>query len=113
MTEKPIKPRMARPRKEIDTSTYSGRFAVRLRALRDKTGMTVTELSVEAGIPASTLQTWEIGQKSPTIEKLPSLAKALGVPIEIQGLAAFSFFRLQSPERLIPACSAAVFACCC
>jgi len=77
----PIKQRMARPRKEIDTSTYSGRFAARLRALRDKKGLTVPELSELSGIPRSTLQHWECGARNAIHEEFPALAKSLGVSI--------------------------------
>ena len=75
----PINRRMSpRPRKQIDTSTYSGRFAVRLRELRDKAGMTVPELAKKTGIPESTLQAWELENRQPTIiERLPELAEAL------------------------------------
>ena len=55
------RPRMARPRREIDTSTYSGRFAARLRALRDKKGLTTRELAEQSGIPKGTLEAWECG----------------------------------------------------
>jgi len=68
-----------RPRKEIDTSTYSGRFAARLRELRDKAGLTTRELAEKTGIPESTLKAWELENRQPTvIERLPELAEVLG-----------------------------------
>ena len=70
---------MPRKRKEIDVSTYSGRFAARLRMLRDKAGMTTKELSEKSGIPAGTLECWESGNRSPVNEEFPALAEALGV----------------------------------
>jgi transcriptional regulator with XRE-family HTH domain len=80
MTDTTSKKKMSpRPRKEIDTSTYSGRFAARLRALRDNAGMTVPELAEKCGIPESTLFHWECGKRSPVNEEFPALAEALGV----------------------------------
>jgi len=70
---------MARPRKEIDTSTYEGRFAERLKALREKAGLTVEELAERSGIPDKTLYKWESGTNSPNIDRFPELAKTLGV----------------------------------
>ena len=72
---------MARPRKEVDTSTYPGRFALRLKALREKTGMSVDELAEESGIPRTTLFNWESSIREPLIGQLPQLAKALGVKV--------------------------------
>ncbi len=69
----------ARPRKEIDTSTYEGRFAARLKMLREKAGLSVDELAEKSGIPVQTLYTWENGSRSPIPETLPNLAEALGV----------------------------------
>jgi transcriptional regulator with XRE-family HTH domain len=70
-----------RPRKVVDTNMYSGRFAVRLRQLRDKAGLTTRELSEQTGIPLSPIQSWDGGRKSPTIDNFPILAKALGVTV--------------------------------
>ena len=72
---------MARPRKEVDTSTYTGRFAVRLKSLREKAGMSVDELAEQSGIPKRTLWNWESGEKIPGIEQFPQLAESLGVTI--------------------------------
>ena len=74
----PITRRMSpRPRKEVDTSTYSGRFAVRLRELRDKQGLSVSQLAEKSGVPKTTIETWEVTKSIPTIEHFPALAKAL------------------------------------
>lgn len=70
---------MARRRKEVDDSTYAGRFAVRLRALREGKGLTVEELAEKTGIPIRTLYTWENCTRSPINEDLPKLAKVLGM----------------------------------
>ena len=72
---------MARPRKAVDTSTYTGRFAERLKMLREKTGMSVDELAEKSGIPTRTLWNWESDTKIPGIDRLPELADALGVTV--------------------------------
>ena len=68
---------MGRKRKQIDTSTYSGRFAARLRELRDKQGLTTREISEKTGIPSGTLECWESGRRSPVNEHFLALAKVL------------------------------------
>jgi len=70
---------MARPRREIDTSTYSGRFAVRLRALREKAGLSVAEVSEMTGIHKKSLYDWESGLREPSLNHYPILAKALKI----------------------------------
>ena len=70
---------MARPRKEIDTSTYTGRFAARLKALRGKTGLTVQEVAERIGVIDKTVYHWETGYTSPKTEQLPILAEALNL----------------------------------
>ena len=70
-----------RPRKEVDTSTYTGRFAERLKKLREKAGMTVEELAEKSGIPKLTLYRWEQAFRTPSFEELPNLAESLGVTI--------------------------------
>jgi len=77
----PIKKNMARPRKEVDTGTYTGRFAVRLRMLREKTGLTVDELAEKTGISRQTLYDWESTKASPPVKELPKLSEHLGVKI--------------------------------
>ena len=74
---------MPRPRKndKIDTSTYSGRFAERLRMLREKEGLTVDELAEKSGIPMITLYTWENGSRSPVNDDLPTVAQALNLNV--------------------------------
>ena len=73
---------VSRNRKVVDTSTYSGRFAVRLRALRDKAGMSVDELAEKSGIPRTTLYNWESGTYKAVIDDpLIAIAEALGVTV--------------------------------
>jgi transcriptional regulator with XRE-family HTH domain len=74
--------RMApRQRKEVDTSTYAGRFAVRLRSLRDKAKLSVPELAEKTGIPRTTLFNWEMGRTAPPLNSYPILAKAYGIKV--------------------------------
>ena len=73
--------KMSRARKEVDTSTYSGRFAVRLRALRDKTGMSADEFAEKHGFNRATYYSWEIGYATPSFDKLPEIAKAFGISV--------------------------------
>ncbi len=69
--------------RQPDHSTYSGRFAARLRELREKTGMTGQEM-VEAvkregyEVKQTTYYNWESGKSEPPLEAFPAIAKALG-----------------------------------
>ena len=72
---------MARPRNPVDTSTYSGRFAARLRMLREKTGMSVEELADKTGVSIATLYSWENGGRSPVNDDLPIVANGLNVSV--------------------------------
>ena len=72
----------AAPKKDPDLSTYSGRFAARLRALRESTGMSGQEFAkalVSAGyqIAERTYYRWETGVAEPPYDALPVLAKLL------------------------------------
>ena len=73
--------RMPKPRKEVDTSTYTGRFAVRLRTLREKKKMTVLELAELTGIPFQTLHRWESGERCPVNEQILLVAEALKINV--------------------------------
>jgi len=66
-------------RKEPDTATYSGRFAVRLRTLREKAGLSIAELADITGIHPKSLYDWEAGKPTFRLDVLPDLAEALGV----------------------------------
>lgn len=74
---------MGRKRKEIDLNTYEGRFAFRLRVLREGRDMTIEELAEKTGIPVGTLYDWESARYSPTVEKLPILALALETSVRM------------------------------
>ena len=64
----------ARPRKTIDTSTYEGRFAARLKMLREKAKLTPEQAAEEIGVSLATLYDWEAGRVIPSLEKFPKIA---------------------------------------
>jgi transcriptional regulator with XRE-family HTH domain len=74
---------------EIDTSTYSGRMAARLRQLREAKGWTVAELQerINTRVPKamrvaqSTVHSWDSGGRSINSDYLPAIADALGLSI--------------------------------
>lgn len=76
----------ARPPKHIDTSTYSGRFAERLRTLREKAKLTTdqtAEAISKAGftVATRTYYGWEGGTRQPPLDAFPAIANALGQSI--------------------------------
>ena len=78
--------RPGRPPKEPDVSTYAGRFAARLRTLRERKGWTVEELrdalsGAGLEVPESTLYKWERADLFPSVPELPGLAEAFGVKV--------------------------------
>lgn len=76
------KNRMGRKRKEVDESTYTGRFAVRLRKLREKAKLSVEELAEKSGVPKNSIYNWECAVSSPPVGILPELARGLGLKIK-------------------------------
>lgn len=84
--------RVARPAKQVDESTYAGRFAARLKALRLAAKIDVEKFASDvtsAGykVSAQGVYHWEAGHASPPIPALPCIAKAL---------------KLKSVRRLMP-----------
>jgi len=73
--------RVGRKRVQVDTKTYSGRMAVRLRELREAKGMTVEAFAEKVGAPRSTAYAWENATVGIDIDALPRIAKVLGVTI--------------------------------
>jgi len=72
---------MARPRKEVDTSTYAGRFAVQIKTIREKRKLTIKDVSEKSGIPATTIYNWEQGVRPTSIESLPLLAEVFNTTV--------------------------------
>lgn len=62
-----------------DLSTYSGRFAARLRELREKAKLSQTELAAKLGVTQLAVSKWETARTRPSIEMLPALAAALNL----------------------------------
>ena len=54
-------------------------FGTRLKALRKKAGFTQEDLADSTGYSIMTIRRWEWGERSPRIEEIKALAKALGV----------------------------------
>jgi len=72
---------MSPARKEPDTSTYSGRFAVRLRTLREKAGLSHEEVANLLETTETTVYRWEAGLRQPQISDLPNIAEVLKVKV--------------------------------
>jgi len=66
-------------RKEPDKTTYSGRFAIRLRRLRDSAGLTCDQIANTLGINLATYYRWESGENAPKPDMLPLISQALGL----------------------------------
>lgn len=64
-------------KREADLSTYAGRFAARLRELREKAGLSQAELAEKTGTKQRTLSDWETGKAQPPFNVFPLLADAL------------------------------------
>jgi len=64
-------------RKEFDPSTFAGKFATKLKSLREKKKLTVQELAEVSGIPLQTLYCWESADRCPVNEQILDLAEAL------------------------------------
>lgn len=54
-------------------------FGNRLKALREKNGLTQEKLAVFVGVSLKTIQRWEKNERQPKVEDIKALAKALGV----------------------------------
>ena len=67
---------------ELDAAAAVSAVGPRLRALRQKRDVTLTELSATTGISTSTLSRLESGQRKPTLELLLLLARAHRVALD-------------------------------
>ena len=56
-------------------------MAARLKALRERLGLTQEQLSEKSGVGRSHLARLETGKQDPTLSTLEKLAKALGVKV--------------------------------
>ncbi len=57
-------------------------FGKRLRTLRRERGITIDQISSKVGMTGDAILKLESGVRGKTLEKLPSLAKALGCSID-------------------------------
>ncbi len=83
MTPAPVQP---------DDSTYAGRFAARLRELRQKSGKSVADVTSELElhglrVSARALYSWESAEAQPSINAIQALANV---------------YRLKTPRLLLP-----------
>jgi DNA-binding XRE family transcriptional regulator len=67
-------PKMAPARKEPDASTYAGRFAIRLRQLREKAGLTAQQAGEQLGVSDRTVYAWENATNAPSIWVYPKIS---------------------------------------
>ncbi len=67
------------PKKQPDTSTYSGRFAVRLYELRQKAGLSAEQVAEKLETTAVTVYSWESGKPTVRLDILPKLAELYGL----------------------------------
>ncbi|HEY8340516.1 MAG TPA: XRE family transcriptional regulator [Egibacteraceae bacterium] len=63
-----------------DATALVSVVARNIRELRDRAGLSLSELAVAAGVAKSTLSQLESGRGNPSIETLWAVARALGVP---------------------------------
>ena len=71
-TAPPMNPR---PRKQLDTKTYEGRFAERLKTLRIKAKLTHEDVAEALGVTVFSIYNWESGRHFPSISLFPQLAE--------------------------------------
>jgi transcriptional regulator with XRE-family HTH domain len=57
-------------------------FGQHLQKLRGEAGVSRRELARRAGVPESTLRSWESDRGFPGLQALLELARALGLPVE-------------------------------
>lgn len=72
-------------------STEKGFFALRLKELREKAGLSQERLAEAAGLGSSTVRQFEYGMREPTFDTLLKLCAGLGVTL--------SAFEPEPPEE--------------
>lgn len=60
---------------------FQKQFATRLKELRTVSGISQEQLAEKLGVAVKTVSYWENGHNAITFNKIPNIAKALGVPI--------------------------------
>lgn len=74
-------PRMGRKRKDVDTSTYSGRVAARLRLLREDRKLTVKKMAKRLGITPTAYYYYESNDYDVPLNSVPKICRILGVTV--------------------------------
>jgi len=80
------------PPEAPDASEHLLRLARRIRALRERRGLTQEDFAARCGISVSFASLLERGERSPSYETLLQVAAALGLPL-------WELFRLDAPEE--------------
>jgi len=68
-----------RPRKQLDTKTYEGRFAERLKMLREKAKLTPQQVADALGVTLKMVYSYEDGTHAPKVGAYPILADLFGL----------------------------------
>lgn len=66
-------------KKDPNVSLFTGRFAKRLRYLREQAGLTAKEAARDCGVDENTIYAWEMGRNMPPVKKFPILAEIYGL----------------------------------
>ena len=66
---------MPRPRGEVDTGSYIGRFAIRLKTLREKAKLPIEEVADSLGVALNTVYKWEDGSRVLPPQKFQEVAR--------------------------------------
>jgi transcriptional regulator with XRE-family HTH domain len=65
----------------LEAMKTSKKFGKRIRALREVAGLTQEELGESSEATKQSVCDWEAGRSMPMSDKLPAIAKALGVEV--------------------------------
>jgi putative transcriptional regulator len=57
-------------------------FGTRLQQLREKAGLSQSDLATKTGVPKRSIQNWEQGHRHPRWPAMLGLARALGVEVQ-------------------------------
>lgn len=68
---------MTPAKKEPNMETFAGRFAARLRELRERAGLSRADVANAVGVAPSAISNWENAISFPSVEKFPQIAAAL------------------------------------
>lgn len=75
---------MSPAKKEVDMTTYSGRIAAKIRALREDAGLSVEEVVKNMAkngysVSVPTFYKWENGERKFNLDAIPAFAKAMKI----------------------------------